>query len=172
MKERFETSRIYLCANQPFFGTLVLNLRLQDPRPDVKTAAVSEDGSVYFDTEFAANLTDSEFRGVLLHEVLHVAFDVFGRQGSRAMGLWNQAHDYVINLMINGIDDRRITLPHGTLLDHKYRGWSAEDVYEDLLDEQQENPGRQGYPGGGLGLDCRSDLGGSTSYGTESRTRR
>ena len=160
LPKRFEAARIYLCANQPFFGTLVLNLRLQDPHPSVPTAGVTEDGSVYFNPEFSDTLSDSEFRAVLLHEVLHVAFDVFGRQGTKVMRLWNAAHDYVINQMIEDINDRYIGLPKDCLLDQKYRGWSADEVYEDLISKRHEQDRRDPMEG-----DCRPDLGGSTPTG-------
>ena len=148
MAAMFEQARIYLLDSQPFYGTLLLQLRYCGYNPSVPTAGIAPDGSLYMNPHFMSTLSREEQRGILLHETLHVAFDVFGRRGPRNHRLWNMAHDYVINLFINDIPSGRIALPKGGLLDEKYRGMSAEEVY-DLL--QQEGEGDDSDGGGGNG---------------------
>jgi predicted metal-dependent peptidase len=64
------------------------------------------------------------------HEVLHCVYDHMGRRGERDPQLWNIADDYCVN---QDLLDQRIgeKIPVG-LYEPKYRGWSAEEVYDDL----------------------------------------
>ena len=168
MADSFEKHRIFLLATQPFYGTLLMNLKYMGFHPSVPTAAVSADGSVYMNPRFLAGLTPEGQRGLLLHETLHVALDAFGRQGPRAPGLWNKAHDYAINLMIDDIPGGRISLPPGGLLDQKYRGWSAEEVYEDLLQKNGDGENDGGNGSGPPMDDLRPDLS-TTTLGKEAQ---
>ena len=67
------------------------------------------------------------------HEVLHAVYDHMGRRGDRDPKIWNIADDFCVNsdLIDQKIGDR-ITVC-GMLYDAKYRGMSAEEVYEDLM---------------------------------------
>lgn len=72
---------------------------------------------------------------ILLHEILHVAYDHCGRKGDRQMRRWNMACDYVVNLDLKHVG---FSLPSGALYDFQYRNMSTEQIY-DLLDEDDEN---------------------------------
>jgi len=163
----FEKHRIFLLATQPFYGTLLMNLKYCGFHASVPTAAVSPDGSVYMNPAWILSLTAEQQRGLLLHETLHVALDAFGRQGPRAPGLWNKAHDFAINLLIDDIPGGRISLPPGGLLNQQFRGMSAEEIYDLLVQDSDRDDDGGAYhdfpvPGDGRGDGGTSHGGGSS----------
>jgi predicted metal-dependent peptidase len=76
--------------------------------------------------------------GLLLHEVKHV--ELMHPQRCKDAKLdkqvYNMAGDYVINLQIK---DMRIPLPQGGLLDEQYRGMGTLEVYDRLIQNQQDS---------------------------------
>ena len=158
--KRFSKARLWLASRMPFFGHLTFSLRFIDGGAEAKgvpTAAVANDGSLYLNQQFCNTLDDAAFRFVIAHEVLHPAMQVFERLGSRQMRLWNAAHDYAINMVA---DDYAQSVSAGSgfrvwphaLLDRKYDNWSAEQIYDDL--QQQDNDSSSDFGEG----DVRPDL--------------
>ena len=164
-------TRTWLLVREPFFGFLLLRLRLIEDgaeRMGVPTAAVANDGSLYLNREWVSKLSLAAFRGLVVHEVLHPALGVFERQGVRDGRRWNVAHDFAINLMVNDLSKRAgtavVCLPEGGCLDEAYRDMSAEEIY-DLLPALLGGGkgGSRGLPGGDgsgdpMAGDLRSDL--------------
>jgi predicted metal-dependent peptidase len=67
------------------------------------------------------------------HEVLHAVYDHGGRRGSRDPQIWNLAADFCVNQdLIDQKIGEKITVV-GILYNPKYKGMSAEEVYDDLL---------------------------------------
>jgi predicted metal-dependent peptidase len=132
---RISKARTKLVARLPFFGHLALKLRprITNGQHGVGTAAVSSDGTLIVNADFADKLTDPELCFVVCHEVLHPAMLYFERMQGRIPKLWNMAHDYAINLIIKQMADANIKLIPDCLCDDKYRDWSAEEIYDDLL---------------------------------------
>lgn len=88
---------------------------------------MSTDGyHIFFNASWVANLTQSEIRGVLAHEVLHVLFQHSLRRGSRDPEVWNIAADHAINLLLMEVG---FLLPKGGFADYAFRGLSAEQIY-------------------------------------------
>lgn len=148
----------------PFFGHLLLKLEPVVSRK-VLLAAVTPDRKLIINPDWALTTTPDEFAATMVHEVLHPALLVWARRGSRdlvavgrdgsRMSLWNSAHDYAINLIIrdmikhtNEVLDPAKWQPAG-LIDEKYRDWSAEEIYDDLVKGAKNNPPP---PGGGAGV--------------------
>jgi len=93
--------------------------------------------------------------------VLHAVYDHMGRRGNRDPKLWNIADDYCVNwdLVEQRVGDK---IPVA-LYDSKYKGMSAEEVYDDLyenadkiniddlmkrlLDEHLDGEGEEGEDG-------------------------
>lgn len=94
--------------------------------------------------EFVSNLSDAEFRGVVMHENLHVALQHMVRFKSlfqREPELLNMAADYVVNDVIMQFEDKDFAvLPKGGLWDIKYRNWSVIEVYRDLKQQRDNDP--------------------------------
>ena len=70
----------------------------------------------------------------MAHEVMHPALQHHTRRGDRDRKRWNIACDYAINPLLL---DAGLTLPKDVLIEHRFRGMSAERIYN-LIDEQQD----------------------------------
>lgn len=118
--------------------------------------------------KFVDDLADSELRFLVMHEVYHKLYkhmttwlDLYKEDARLA----NQACDYVINLKLveefgtMSMDDGTpfIRMPKSGLLDHKFSGMNAKQVY-DLLKEDQEE-------GGGSGGNKKDDGAGLDDHG-------
>ena len=113
-------------------------------------ALVHGDGAFHF--------TDAEFRFLIMHESYHMLYrhlttyrNLYDANPSKA----NRACDYVINIKLKDFDAETdkgfITMPKVGLLDEKYRGMNAKQVY-DLL-KQEHGDGEGGDGEGGEGFD-------------------
>jgi len=135
--ERLMMGRVRLLLNKPFFGNLATRLI---PVPTYKVPTAGTDGRRFFyNPAFLKHLTDNEVLFLCGHEVLHCVFDHFGRRERRNPQLYNMAGDYIINIILadEQVGDIITTVP--ILLDYKYRGWTSEEVYDDLK-ENCKNP--------------------------------
>lgn len=149
-KDKVTKARAALVLDEPFFGSLVLRLKLKED-PTCKTMWV--DGSTLgFGPAFVDSLSIDELKGCLCHEVLHLALSHHTRRGTRTAKRWNVAGDYAINAMIKD----KFSLPGKCLIDPKYSALSAEDIYSQLpIDEEkkkgqsEEGNGQASSPKGG-----------------------
>jgi predicted metal-dependent peptidase len=135
--KRIQKARTTLLLDHPFFGTLLFRLKGRET-PSVKTMAT--DGiSLFYNPEFVATLSAAELTGVLAHEVLHPSLQHHVRRGSRSATRWNMACDYAINPLVI---DAGLTLPKDVLIDNRFRGMSAERIYN-LIEEEEDGGGGQ-----------------------------
>jgi len=129
--EKMVTARIGLLLKAPFFGNLATRLKLVNADEWLSTAA-TDGRNFYYNSEFVNKLSIKQTEFLFGHETLHVVYDHMGRRGDRDPQLWNIADDYCVNQDL--IDQRigeKITVVE-ILYDPKYKGMSAEEVY-DLL---------------------------------------
>jgi predicted metal-dependent peptidase len=91
--------------------------------------------SLYFNPEFVETLSSAELIGTLAHEVMHPALQHHTRRAGRSPKRWNMACVYAINPMLL---DAGLTLPKDVLMDHRFRGMSAEEIYN-LLEAEENN---------------------------------
>lgn len=136
---RIRRHRARLLMTAPFYGAVGAELELVID-PDCGTAWT--DGKrIGFAPDFALSLPAEHLRGVIAHEILHVAMRHNYRRGDRDQALWNEACDYAINgvLVRDGF-----ALPEDALLDDRFDKLSAEQVYAALLDEQQQDDQQDG----------------------------
>ncbi len=114
--------------------------------------------------EFVKELSDKELCFVVLHESLHKAFrhlTTWKKLYDENHKLANAACDYVINLMLRDIDPSGDTIvmprykdgpkkgqPMG-LLDPRFKGMNAKQVFDLLKQEQKEQEGGEGGDGDG-----------------------
>ena len=143
LKARLFRARASLVEASPFLGSLVLKVPLlitEDPR--VSTACVVGRGICYFGRGFLEALDQPSLRSVLLHETLHLALDAFPRCGSRTPLRWNIAHDFAINQLIDesefGSDFLSLPEAFTPLLDSRFKGQPAEEIYEALPEDLGE----------------------------------
>ena len=73
--KRVSRSRLTIASFCRFFGHLILKTTpvIAQPEDNVKTAAVTPDGYVYYNADYLDTLSDPEVAGLTIHETLHVA---------------------------------------------------------------------------------------------------
>jgi predicted metal-dependent peptidase len=133
LHERLIKARVKLLKDRPFFGTLLLHAPIRESK-DIPTAATDGSGLI-FNPDFVDTLTDKQFPGILIHEVLHAALahvprmkDVFKTNPEVA----NVACDIVVN----GIcDDNNIELTDGAVRDNKLKHLSVREIYTILMQQ-------------------------------------
>jgi predicted metal-dependent peptidase len=129
-----------IVLDHPFFATLLLQMpRIEDPSiPTACTNGVH----IRYNPKFIESLTPSEIAGLLAHEVLHPALGHLKRLPPNKFG--NIAGDYAINNFLDSYNEeagaRRLDLPAGGCLDHKYDDMSCEEILADLLRNQPPPP--------------------------------
>lgn len=119
-------------------------------KDDIPTACTNGRDE-WYGRDFVTGLSDAEFRFIILHEARHKVY--------RHLTTWahlfkdnpqaaNMACDYVINLQISDENtDGFATMPlnpDGSVmgcLDKKYRGMSSYQVFQDLVNQQEEEQG-------------------------------
>jgi len=143
---RIQKARTTLLLDHPFFGTLLFRLGGKASR---SVATMATDGvSLFYNPEFVDTLNAAELAGVLAHEVMHPALQHHTRRGDRSPTRWNMACDYAINPILV---DAGLTLPKDVLSDSRFRGMSAERIYN-LIEEDEKQEGSSGESGGQSGI--------------------
>ena len=149
--EKIRNAINFIIAKHPVYSLPILefgvNLHWHLPS---KTAA-TDYSNIYFDPKFAMQLTNEELRFVLLHECLHIIYAHNIRLKGRDRLKWNQAADYAINdlLVLDPLTrDNKISLPRldgevFILHDLKYRGLSAEQIYDIIPTKKRSDDGQQ-----------------------------
>lgn len=131
---RIQKARTALVLHHPFFGALLFRLR---DRPSIAVKTMATDGvSLLWNPDFVKTLTAATLAGTLTHEVMHPALHHHLRRSGRDPGRWNIACDYAINPLLI---DAGLSLPEGVLIEDRFRGMSAEQIYNLL--EPEEDPG-------------------------------
>lgn len=128
-REKLITARVGLLLRAPFFGNLATRLTLINADDWCPTAA-TDGRKFYYNSVFVNSLPLKQLEFLVGHEVLHAVYDHMGRRGNRDPKLWNIADDYCVNwdLVEQRVGDK---IPIA-LYDQKYKGMSAEEVYDDL----------------------------------------
>ena len=132
-REKLITARIGLLLKAPFFGNLATRMTLLNADDWCPTAA-TDGRKFYYNSEFVNKMPLKQVEFLVGHEVLHAVYDHMGRRGSRDPKIWNIADDFCVNADL--IDQRvgeKITVC-GLLYDPKYKGMSAEEVYDNLME--------------------------------------
>jgi len=153
--KRIIKRRVDLILTSPFFGSQVLQL---DLIKDENCPTMWTDGnSIGFNPSFINELSDDEIKGILAHEVLHCVFHHTTRRKNRNHIIWNIACDYAINLELI---ESNFALPKGGMIDKKFKGMSADQIY-DLIYEELKDKYSGKNKGKGNGKDNKgSDPGG------------
>lgn len=152
-EDKILSARTALLWDQPFFGALACQLELVDATDDPTIKTMATDGRrLYYDRSFVDKLSKNEMVFVMAHEVLHNAFEHHTRRQHREHRLFNVACDYAINGEL--VETKVGKMPAIGLLDARFTGLGAEEIYRILEQEQEQESGRGGAPGsGGQGND-------------------
>jgi predicted metal-dependent peptidase len=135
--EKLVTARVGLLLRHPFFGNLATRLELIDASDWCSTLA-TDGRKFYYSNEFVNKLTPKQAEFGFAHEVLHNVFDHMGRRDGRDPTLSNIAADYAANQILK--DERIGEVPEFIKIfqDNKYRGWSYEQIYNELYDKAEK----------------------------------
>ena len=127
VSEKITKARAGLILDLPFFGSLALRLEVVE---DAACETAWTDGSrMGYNPDFIESLTLQEVKGLICHEVMHCACAHQSRRGDRNRKKWNIAGDYAINQIL---EDCKIALPDGKLIDPVYKGMCADEIYNKL----------------------------------------
>jgi len=132
-------ARAGLILDAPFFGSLALRMAIKE---DSSCETAYTNGTVIgFNPSFIDTLSLDETKGLICHEVMHIAACHHTRRGNRDNERWNIAGDHAINYLI---ERSGFTLPSNVLhgIDN-----SAENIYS-TLPEPDENEDGGDDPGG------------------------
>ena len=131
-------ARVGLLLRHPFFGNMATRLKIEEAEEWCGTAA-TDGRAIYFNREFFEKLTTKQVEFVIAHEILHNVFDHMGRKEGRNARIFNIAADYCVNgqLVRDSIGDHQI--PDIKIFhDPKYYGMGAEEVYDKIFDDMDE----------------------------------
>jgi len=137
--DKIVKARTALILDAPFFGSMALRLVLKEDemleRPESKRTCWVDGVSFGYNPDYIEQLSFDELKGVLCHEVMHLALGHHTRRGERDVAQWNEAADYVINPIVV---DAGLILPEAIPIRNEFRDKSAEQVYGILAKEKQE----------------------------------
>jgi predicted metal-dependent peptidase len=161
-EQRIEKCHVKLMRHKQFclFSGLFMvgTVTVDETTPTARTNGVN----VSYGRAFVESLNDKQLAFLILHENMHKAYrhlQVWEKLWKKNAQLANMACDYVINLQIrdydpSGNDVEMPTDANGEalgLIDEKYRGMDAHQVFLLLEKEQEEQQGGSG--GGAQGMD-------------------
>jgi len=126
-------ARANLIMHEPFFGNLALQMKLIETRT-VQTMSVNGEW-IKFNPDFVDELNPDELKGVVAHEVMHVAMMHHLRRKGREQFPWQLATDNAINHVLK---DSGFSLPKGGQWEERFKGMSAEAIYKIMYDEALE----------------------------------
>jgi len=142
-EDNLVTTRVDLVRIFPFFGFLIMSTDYFFTTELPTMAATTVGGNkIYVNEEFLNGMDRKERAFVIAHEMLHIFLEHIGRQTDNNYHppLWNVATDFCINSFIIELKESRIDMPKIGLYDVKYKGMSADQIYQQLLKENDNDP--------------------------------
>ena len=144
VEQRIQKEHVWLMKHPKYcLYSGIIMIGKTEVSDDVPTAC-TDGRNTYYGRDFSGKLNKQELRAVILHENLHKAF--------RHTTMWqhlykewpvvaNMACDFVINLLIHDSDPEGadVKLPASGLLDEKFRGLDAGEVFRRLKQEAKDN---------------------------------
>ena len=134
-----------MIARYPRFAQEIANANLQF-KTDLPYHTAATDGkNIYFDPGYLASLSDDDKLFIIAHELMHIKFEhmfrMAGKNGQmRDPEIWNIATDAIINANLERdgfkIKEGYVNMPEAL-------NFTAEELYNKLLKEQQENQNKQ-----------------------------
>lgn len=146
-KEKITKARSGLVLTAPFFASLSLRMRLVED-PTCETMWV--DGiSMGYNPEFIESLPLDQVKGLICHEVMHIACNHNTRRGQRNHEKWNTACDYAVDPIV---EEAGFSQPWESI-DPKYHNWEAEKIFNDLAQGSKDEKGESRKGGDGQNSD-------------------
>ncbi len=141
MTETMQKARVLILTRQPFFASVLLQLKMQEW--DQPFIMGTDSVNLFYNPVLVESLNTKEVAGVICHEILHVVLLHSLRIQEREKLMWNYACDYAVNILIKDMNKDTnssdcITLPKDVLLDEEYRDMTAEEIYNELAKDDSQ----------------------------------
>lgn len=149
-QERITKAKIWLITNRPWFGQLSCYVEPVENN-NIPTAAIDLLGNLYYNTKFMEELSDSEIRGIICHEIMHLAFKHLERMDERDPLIWNMACDLKVNEEVKNMPNTALpggalspgfsgSWAHGNVKISKINEKTAEQIYYELKKQAPKVP--------------------------------
>ena len=132
IETKLAAARTRLILDKPFLGSLVMHLPLQAADPKWCETTATDARFFYYNADYIGRLTLEQTQFILAHEAMHCALSHFARRAHRQKQRWDVACDYAVNMIL---DEERMRPPDNALMEAKYRGLTAEEIYPLLHDD-------------------------------------
>lgn len=132
MDIRYQRQKTQLMLSQPFYGSMIVRLQLEEWDKDT----FGTDGE-YLYVPKTCKYNDQEIMTILAHETLHCALGHVFREGNREHFKWNIACDFAVNALLDR--NKLFKLPNNCLLDHQYDNFAAEEIYNRLPESKSQS---------------------------------
>jgi hypothetical protein len=136
---------LWINSKKGFFAQLLAKLNIYGSSDPRYTTMCTNGLNIQYHPDFVLGQSDAAIRFVLCHEILHCVGDHMTRRGNRNPLLWNYAADYAINPILNEEvvpgQFEWPKQPNGSrmgLFEEKYVGMRAEDIYDLLIDDMEQ----------------------------------
>lgn len=127
-----------MLVKYPFFGSVIADVKYEE---DKSLGTAGTNGQIiYYNPDYLNCLSKEEQTFVFAHEVCHIAFNHILRSEGKDVNLWNIATDGVINQVLKRDG---LKMPEGGVDIADALNYDAEQLYEKLLQEKQQNQENQ-----------------------------
>jgi len=135
IETKLSAARTRLVLDNPFLGTLVLQLPLSAVEADWCPTTATDAKKFYYNPKYIEQLSLKQTQFILSHEALHCALSHFSRRGHREKPRWDIACDFAVNGIL--ISDGLIP-PMGALHNLVFDDLSAEEIYPSIESNNDE----------------------------------
>jgi predicted metal-dependent peptidase len=156
--DKLQRAKIALVLDEPFFGALLLGLKVVEDKSGTVTKTCATNGeSLWWHGPFLDKLSERELKTILAHEALHAALLHPLRRGAQDNGQWNIACDHAVNLHLEDCNaaaraaGKPEPFPWPALdiyKDPQFAGKSAEEIYNALAPQNQTESENDQQSGG------------------------
>lgn len=159
-RERIVSARAKMLLHYPFFGSILLRLRLVEDADGTRCDTCGTDGTMLiYHPPFIESLNQNQLIGLLAHEVMHIICLHPYRTKWRSHEHFNVACDFAIN---PDLEDMGFTLPPDGCVDREYQRNrnASEEIYSLLFGDLS-----QADVDGGTGEDGKGEKNDASQYG-------
>ena len=142
---RLLKARLRLMLDEPYLASAIARLSFVDASEKSWCDLIATDGYyIYYNAEEIEKVKTEHIPFLIAHEVLHCVLGHIDRGAGREKARWNMAIDFATNQIL--VDCGLNKPPYG-LIEERYRGLSADEIYVKLGDEAGLTGDLLGRPG-------------------------
>lgn len=129
----------------PSFQPAIRQIRVDDPDNEDKDwcDAVSfqhTTNTLFYNREWVACQEDAQLRFAVATIVVQLLMDHASRRDDRDIRQWSVASNYAAVATVMGLGLKNIEPPANTLYNPNFAGWTAEEIYEQILTDPYDLP--------------------------------